>query len=243
MNRGRWFRARRRRGPHWEQVLPLIIPFSTPVDTTSTVVRSCCKSVVVWFENELFFVPGPFDFGVDAWFISPVLKATTSSATCRLLFYYYIYGLNENKIEIYVRNVTADNIIDTKAFKEKSVDEWKQASLTLQSPGSEFQVCCYHSMYRFFIDIICSVLLSDHHLWRLWRRLCRRRHRRHHSLLRLRRRPLKADHSTGHYRPRNDSHTGADAQPWVQLPGWPVLLRQGQPLSAEHCQGMPFYGN
>lgn len=97
-----------------------------------------------------YFTLGPFDFGVDAWFISPVLKATTSSATCRLLFYYYIYGLNENKIEIYVRNVTAKNIIDTKAFKEKSVDEWKQASLTLQSPGSEFQVSfvdCYFGFY------------------------------------------------------------------------------------------------
>lgn len=52
----------------------------------------------------------------------------------------YMYGLDENKIEIYVRNVTADNIIDTKAFSEKSRDEWRQASLTLQSPGSEFQV-------------------------------------------------------------------------------------------------------
>ena len=82
----------------------------------------------------------PFDYGVDAWFISPVLKPTTSSASCRLLFYYYIYGLNENKIEIYVRNITASNIIDTRAFQEKSEDEWRQASLTLQSPGSEFQV-------------------------------------------------------------------------------------------------------
>ena len=99
-----------------------------------------------------------FDFGLDAWFVSPMLKPTNGIAKCMLTFYYYMYGMNENQIELYVRNVTQNNIVNVNTMKAKSEDMWRSTSVQLQSTASSFQVCV-HFLFNKVILQYCDQTL------------------------------------------------------------------------------------